>query len=96
MEAFHTMNPVEWSPWALLSLTVLMLLFERIVPIGRVRSAERLAEHYRETSDKQLENNTILTNALSELLEGTKTSGQFIEKIQREAAKVRGPEVDAE
>lgn len=92
---FEGLNPVEWSPWALLSLTVLLLLFERIVPIGRVRSAERLAEHYRETSEKQLENNTVLTNALSELLEGTKTSGQFIEKMQREAAKERAPEVDS-
>lgn len=61
------------TPVGLYILLVLLLFFERVVPIGRVRAAEKIADYWRESSEtkeatiqKLTETNNVLTKEIGE------------------------------
>jgi hypothetical protein len=66
--SFETVTPV-----GLYILLVLLLYFERIVPIGRVKSEQKTTDYWRETAEKKdaaiaklTETNHLLTKEIGE------------------------------
>lgn len=84
IDGFHL--PMEsLTPAGLYILLVLLLFFERIVPIGRVRAEQKTTEYWRESSEKKdetiaklIETNGVLVNGVGKTME--KVMGTIQEK----------------
>lgn len=95
VEGIQLLNVETLTPVGLYILLVLLLFFERVVPIGRVRDAQKAADILREANEKQAaviatqaETNKVLVNDI----------GQTVAKVMGELqqrAGVSPDEVDA-
>lgn len=66
------------TPAGLYILLVLLLYFERIVPIGRVRAEQATSLYWRESSEKKQATIEVQAEALKILAEGV---GTTVEKV---------------
>jgi hypothetical protein len=71
------------TPVGLYILLVLLLFFERIVPIGRVRAEQETVKYWRDAADKKqatidklIETNSILVNGVGKTVEKVMTTIQ--------------------
>lgn len=71
------------TPVGLYILLVLLLYFERIVPIGRVRAEQESVKYWRDASEKKdatiaklIETNSILVNGVGKTIEKVMTTIQ--------------------
>ncbi|WP_138443513.1 hypothetical protein [Sinomonas susongensis] len=75
------------TPVGLYILLVLLLFFERVVPIGRVRAAEKIADYWRESSETKqatIEKQADTINVL------TKEVGATVAKVMGEIQQKAG------
>jgi type II secretory pathway component GspD/PulD (secretin) len=81
MEGFPLPSVETITPVTLYIILVLLLFFERIVPIGRVRDAQKAADILREANEKQAA--VIATQAETNklLVDGV---GKTVEKVMGE------------
>ena len=85
IDGFHLPSAETLTPVGLYILLVLMLYFERIVPIGRVRAEQETVKYWRESSEKKdetiaklIETNSVLVNGVGKTME--KVMGTIQEK----------------
>jgi len=85
IDGFHLPSVETLTPVGLYILLVLMLYFERIVPIGRVRAEQETVKYWRESSEKKdetiaklIETNGVLVNGVGKTME--KVMGTIQEK----------------
>jgi hypothetical protein len=71
------------TPVSLYILLVLLLFFERIVPIGRVRAEQETVKYWRDAADKKqatidklIETNSVLVNGVGKTVEKVMTTIQ--------------------
>jgi len=71
------------TPAGLYILLVLLLFFERIVPIGRVRAEQETVKYWRDAADKKqatidklIETNGVLVNGVGKTIEKVMTTIQ--------------------
>ena len=69
------------TPAGLYILLVLLLFFERVVPIGRVRDAQKAADILREAAEKKDATIASLTETNKLLTDGV---GKTVEKVMSE------------
>jgi hypothetical protein len=76
LPAVETITPVT-----LYIILMLLLFFERIVPIGRVRDAQKAADILREANEKLAETNAVQAETNRLLVDGV---GKTVEKVMSE------------
>ena len=78
IEGMSLLNPETLTPAGLYILLVLLLLFERVVPIGRVRAEQETVKYWRDTAEKKDETIAKQAETIHILVEGT---GKTVEKV---------------
>jgi hypothetical protein len=81
MDGFPVPSIETITPSGLVVLFVLLLFFERIVPIGRVRDAQKAADILREANEKLAETNAVQAETNRLLVDGV---GKTVEKVMSE------------
>lgn len=80
-------NVETLTPVGLYILLVLLLFFERVVPIGRVRAEQENTKYWRELSDKKDQTISQLTETNQLLVGGV---GETVAKVMTELQKKAG------
>ena len=80
-------NVETLTPAGLYILLVLLLFFERVVPIGRVRAEQENTKYWRELSDKKDQTISQLTETNQLLVGGV---GETVAKVMTELQKKAG------
>jgi len=78
------------TPVGLYIMLVLLLYFERIVPIGRVRAEQETVKYWRDAADKKqatidklIETNGVLVNGVGRTVEKVMTTIQDKAEVER-------------
>jgi hypothetical protein len=74
-------NVETLTPAGLYILLMLLLFFERVVPIGRVRDAQKAADILREANEKLAATNAVQAETNRLLVDGV---GKTVEKVMSE------------
>lgn len=72
------LNPETLTPAGLYILLVLLLLFERVVPIGRVRAEQETVKYWRDAAEKKQATIDKQAETIHVLAEGV---GKTVEKV---------------
>jgi len=90
IDGFHIPNFETLTPAGLYILLVLLLFFERVVPIGRVRSEQETVRYWRgvaetkqATIDKQAETIHILVEGTGKTVEKVMTTIQDKAEVEK-------------
>lgn len=78
IDGFPVLNVETLTPVGLYILLVLLLFFERIVPIGRVRAEQETVKYWRDTADKKQATIDKQSDTIHILAEGV---GKTMEKV---------------
>lgn len=83
IDGFPVPSVETLTPAGLYILLVLLLYFERIVPIGRVRAEQETVKYWRDAADKKqatidklIETNSVLVNGVGKTVEKVMTTIQ--------------------
>lgn len=82
----------DLTPAGLYILLVLLLFFERIVPIGRVRSAEKTIEYWRDVAEKKDATIAQQADTINVLSKGI---GEPVAHVMSEIQNAAGVRTDA-
>lgn len=82
------LNPETLTPAGLYILLVLLLLFERVVPIGRVRSEQETVKYWRDAADKKQATIDKQADTIKVLVDGVGTTVEKVMTAIQEKAEV--------
>jgi hypothetical protein len=86
------LNPQEWSPLALLSLVVLMILFGWLVPRWSVSEIRKDRDAWKAQAEEQREINRTLADAAKENAEPARTVAKVVTAAQDRLGVPNGTE----
>jgi hypothetical protein len=78
IDGFPIPNVETLTPAGLYILLMLLLFFERLVPIGRLRAEQETTKYWRDVAEKKQETITTQAETIHILAEGT---GKTVEKV---------------
>ena len=78
LDGIHVLNVETLTPVGLYILLMLLMFFERVVPIGRLRAEQATTQYWRDVAEKKQATIDTQAETIHILAEGT---GKTVEKV---------------